>query len=81
MARAIVDGNGDYSMIANRDKPLSTAEKVQLANQLFHEFYAACFWHWRPDLVITEATLPALAQGLRTHGGRRGMLAAEKLVR
>jgi hypothetical protein len=65
-------------------KPLSdeSAEadnELNLAQQLFKEFYGACFWHMKPDLVITEAMLPLIAKGLRTHGGRQGWLAAERL--
>jgi hypothetical protein len=63
------------------DKPLSTAEKIELANQLFREFYAACFWYMRRDLVITEELLPAIITGLRTYGNRQAFLAAEQLVR
>jgi hypothetical protein len=68
-------------MDTSTEKRLSPAEKGELANQLFREFYAACFWHMRQDLVITEAMLPAIVKGLRTYGGRRGMFAADKLVR
>jgi hypothetical protein len=53
--------------------------RLELANQLFREFYAACFWHMKPDLVVTEELLPLIIKGLQTHGGRRGILAAEKL--
>jgi hypothetical protein len=53
--------------------------RVQRARQLFLEFYAACFWHLKPDLNITEETIPAILHGLRRHGGRRGVLAAAAL--
>jgi len=52
---------------------------VQRARQLFREFYAACFWHLKPDLTITEATIPTIIRELRRHGGRRGMMAAAEL--
>ena len=58
----------------------SAADKVELANRLFREFYAACFWHMKPDLVVTEALIPTIVKGLRTHGGRRGMIAAAELT-
>ncbi len=58
---------------------LSGAEKVALAARLYREFYAACFWHMKPDLVVTEAMIPLVVKGLRTYGGRRGMLAAVEL--
>ena len=57
-------------------KPESRAE---LARRLFREFYAACFWHLKPDLVVTEEVIPIIVRGLRTHGGRRGLLAAAQL--
>jgi hypothetical protein len=53
---------------------------VDLANRLFREFYTTCFWHLKPDLVVTEALLPLIVKGLRTHGGRRGLLAAARLL-
>ena len=54
--------------------------KLKLAQSLFREFHARCFWHMKPDLIVTAATLPLIIKGLRTHGGRRGVLAAAKLL-
>jgi hypothetical protein len=56
------------------------ADRVERANRLFREFYTACFWHMKPDLVVTEAMIPIIVRGLRTYGGRRGMLAAAELT-
>jgi hypothetical protein len=53
--------------------------RIELARRLYREFYAACFWHLKPDLVVTEDMIPIIVQGLRTHGGRRGFLAAAQL--
>jgi hypothetical protein len=53
--------------------------RLALANQLFQEFYAPCFWHMKPDLVVTEDKIPLIIKGLRTYGGRRGLRAAAKL--
>jgi hypothetical protein len=53
--------------------------RTELAGRLFREFYAACFWHLKPDLVVTEEIIPIIIRGLRTHGGRRGFLAAGQL--
>lgn len=33
----------------------------------------------KPDLVVTEAVIPAIIKGLRLHGGRKGIMLAEKL--
>ncbi len=53
--------------------------RVELAQKLFNEYYARCFWHWRPDLKVTVDTIPSVVKGLCAHGGRQGMLAASKL--
>ena len=57
----------------------STGARLKLASALFREFYASCFWHMKPDLIITEELIPLIIKGLRTHGGRRGLLAAARL--
>ncbi|HKI32365.1 MAG TPA: hypothetical protein VKA46_10890 [Gemmataceae bacterium] len=59
--------------------PQNGDERVELANQLFHEFHTRCFWHSPRDLVITEELIPFVVKGLRTHGGRRGFMLAGKL--
>jgi hypothetical protein len=56
-----------------------THSRVELAQRIFKEFYASCFWHWKPDLKITEAMIPAVVKELCAHGGRKGMLAAARL--
>jgi hypothetical protein len=61
-------------------KPLSTEERVALAQRLFQEFYIQCFWHMKPDLVVTEAMIPDIVKGLRHDGDRRAFLEAAKLV-
>ena len=52
---------------------------VELAQRLFKEYYASCFWHLKPDLVVTETMIPVIVKGLCAHGGRKGMLAASAL--
>ncbi len=54
---------------------------VERAQRLFEQYHAQCFWHMRADLIVTEIDLPAIVEGLRTHGGRAGFLAAEDLCR
>jgi hypothetical protein len=54
-------------------------ERIELANQLFHEFHSLCFWHSPRDLVITEELIPFVVKGLRANGGRRGFMLAGKL--
>jgi hypothetical protein len=67
-------------MPAPTTNPLPMSRRLELAQQLFKEHYASCFWHLRPDLVVTEAMLPLIVKGLRTHGGKKGVLAAAQLT-
>ncbi len=59
--------------------PLTREERLELANQLYREYYVRCFWHCPRDLVITEDLLPLVVNGLRKHGGHRGFILAEQL--
>lgn len=59
--------------------PLEDAQRLELANRLYREYRARCFWHCPPDLIITEELIPLVARGLRQHGGRRGFVLAAKL--
>ncbi len=60
--------------------PTLESKRLELAQRFFKEYYASCFWHLRPDLVVTEAMLPIIVKGLRTHGGKRGVHAAAQLI-
>jgi len=55
--------------------------RLREARRAFRMFHAQCFWHMPEDLPITQADIPAIIRGLRTDGGRRGYLAAERLCR
>ena len=55
------------------------SERLDLANRLFGEYHARCFWHSPRDLAITEDLIPFVIKGLRAHGGRRGFILAAKL--
>ncbi len=57
-----------------------TDSRAELAKRLFREYYSQCFWHFRPDLPITEERIPLVVKELRDHGGRKGLLAAAQLV-
>ena len=59
--------------------PLTNTERLALADRLYREFYARCFWHCPRDLVITEELIPLVVQGLRKNGGRRGFILSAKL--
>jgi hypothetical protein len=54
--------------------------RLELAARLFREYYSSCFWHYRPDLPISQDTIPLVIQGLRHHGGRQRLLAAARLT-
>ena len=60
------------------DRPPSTLEQAQ---ELFERYYIRCFWHMKRDLIVTEAMLPAIINGLRTYGGREGYQEAGDLCR
>ena len=59
--------------------PQERDERVELANRLYRDFHALCFWHSPRDLVITEELIPFVVKGLRKHGGRRGFLLSATL--
>lgn len=60
--------------------PRNLDECLDLANRLYREFHGQCFWHCRPDLVITEDRIPFVVKGLRGNGGHRGFVLAGKLL-
>lgn len=60
---------------------LCREERLALANRMFREYRARCFWHCPTDLVITEGLVPLVVNGLRKHGGRRGFILAGQLER
>jgi hypothetical protein len=62
--------------MADLDKSKVVLENAQ---RLFERYYVSCFWHMKPDLVVTDAMLPAIIKGLRMHGGRAAFLEADRL--
>lgn len=60
---------------------MNSQQRIELAQKLFLEYRVSCFWSCKPDLVITEALVPFVAEGLRENGGRKGFLAAMPLRR
>ncbi len=68
-------------MKALPNEDLIMSEKLIIAREAFQLFRARCFWFVRPDLEITEAHLPLIIRGLRTHGGHRGFALAARLCR
>jgi len=62
-----------------RDKRQEQLRREGRAQELFRQFYATCFWHYRPDLRITSENISLVIEGLRKYGGRKGMEAVEAL--
>ncbi|CAN5180397.1 hypothetical protein BH20VER2_BH20VER2_03330 [soil metagenome] len=68
-------------MNAPMERPSSDKEQLSLAREAYRLFQTRCFWFMRPDLEITEANLPLIIRGLRTHGGHAGYALAARLCR
>lgn len=54
--------------------------RLDFARQLFKQYYARCFWHLTPGLLISESMVPVIIKGLRLHGGSKEMLLADQLA-
>jgi len=59
--------------------PLGREDRLELANRMYREFHARCFWHCPRDLVITEDLIPMVVKGFRLHGGRQGSMLSGQL--
>jgi hypothetical protein len=59
---------------------LTREERLELANRLYREYYARCFWHSPRDLVVTEELIPLVVKGLRQNGGWRGFILSARLL-
>lgn len=55
--------------------------RVREARRAFRRFHAACFWSFRPDLVIGLADVPWVAEQLMKHGNREAWRLGAKLCR
>ena len=58
---------------------MNTQQRVELAQQLYREYRTACFWHCKPDLVITEDRVEFVVKGLRKNGNRKALMASAAL--
>ena len=54
---------------------------VREARRAYRRFYSRCFWSYAPDLPITAADVPWVAEQLRRHGGREAWRVAARLCR
>lgn len=55
--------------------------RVREARRAFRRFRSACFWSYRPDLVIAAADVPWVAEQLMKHGNREAWRLGAKLCR
>jgi hypothetical protein len=62
-----------------QDVPQTPASRLEPARTACTRFHAMCFWDMRPDLVVTVADLPVIAERLRRHGGHEGWRIASVL--
>jgi hypothetical protein len=44
--------------------------KVREARRAYRKFHAQCFWSYRPDLIISAADVPWVAEQLMKQGGQ-----------
>jgi hypothetical protein len=63
------------------ETPLTTPEKLALAQRAFNQFHSRCFWFMREDLRVAEEDVAAIVKGLRAHGNREAFYIAAKLCR
>ena len=55
--------------------------RVREARRAFRRFRTLCFWSCRPDLTISRADVPWVAEQLMKHGDREAWLLGAKLCR
>lgn len=55
--------------------------RLREARRAFRVFRTSCFWSFDPDLPVTLADVPWIAEELRKNGGRRAWEAAARLCR
>ncbi|HEX9633408.1 MAG TPA: hypothetical protein VGA02_13185 [Gemmatimonadales bacterium] len=58
-----------------------TMVKVREARRAFRRFRTTCFWSYRPDLEITAADVPWVAEQLMKQGNRDAWRAGARLCR
>ncbi|MGH7582316.1 MAG: hypothetical protein ACREL5_03710 [Gemmatimonadales bacterium] len=58
-----------------------TMVRVREARRAYRRYHSACFWSYRPDLVVGAEDLPWVAEQLMKHGDREAWLIGAKLCR
>lgn len=67
----------------NAVEPISEERqrRLELARRAFKDFYAQCFWSYRPDAQIDEKDIPWVIRELRYYGGAMGYQAVAEICR
>jgi len=55
--------------------------RVREARRAYRRFHAACFWSYRPDLVVAQADVAWVAEQLMKHGNRDAWRIGARLCR
>jgi len=55
--------------------------RVREARRAYRRFRASCFWSYAPDLTITAADVPWVAEQLMRNGDRAAYLVGARLCR
>lgn len=55
--------------------------RVREARRAYRRFRTTCFWSYAPDLVITAADVPWVAEQLMRQGDRQAYLVGDRLCR
>ena len=55
--------------------------RVREARRAYRRFRTTCFWSYAPELVITAADVPWVAEQLMRHGNRAAYLVGARLCR
>lgn len=55
--------------------------KIREARRAYRRYYALCFWPYDPNLEISAADVPWVAEQLMKHGGREAWQAGGRLCR
>ena len=57
----------------------SSACRLALAAEALTAYRDRCFWFLAPDFAVSEATIPLIIEGLRSHGDREAFQLAARL--
>jgi hypothetical protein len=58
---------------------MTMEERLSCAQEAYREYHCRCFWFMDEDLVVTEANLYLIIEGLKLHGGHKGWKLAHAL--